>query len=113
MEQVHGPIAEGMVVMHLCDNPPCYRYDHLRIGTVAENNADRAAKNRSRAGWENPFWLHKRGQEHSQAKLTEDQVRSIRHRLAQGEKGYVLAAEFGVSKATVSLIKNRKLWTDL
>lgn len=99
--------------MHLCDNPPCYRYDHLRIGTVAENNADRDTKNRGGAGWENPFWLHKRGQEHSQAKLTKDQVHLIRHRLAQGEKGYVLAAEFGVSKATVSLIKNRKLWTDL
>lgn len=32
-----GPIPEGMVVMHLCDNPPCVRIDHLAIGTQADN----------------------------------------------------------------------------
>ena len=45
-EQVHGPIPEGMVVMHRCDNPPCFRYDHLRLGTHADNVADRIAKGR-------------------------------------------------------------------
>jgi hypothetical protein len=38
---------EGKVVMHLCDNRRCYRYDHLRIGTVADNVRDAAAKKRS------------------------------------------------------------------
>lgn len=113
MEQVHGPIPEGMVVMHLCDNPPCYRYDHLRIGTTAENNADRDAKGRGSTGSDNPHWLHKRGSEHTQAKLTDEQVRAIRGRLAAGDKGYMLAAEYAVSKATISLIKNRKLWAHL
>lgn len=47
--QIHGWEAiEGKVVMHLCDNPGCFRYDHLRIGTLADNNADRHAKGRSR-----------------------------------------------------------------
>lgn len=45
--QIHGWEAiEGKVVMHLCDNKACYRYDHLRIGTVADNAADMAAKKR-------------------------------------------------------------------
>lgn len=45
-EAAHGPIPDGMCVMHLCDNPPCRRLDHLRLGTVAENNEDMAIKGR-------------------------------------------------------------------
>jgi hypothetical protein len=46
--QIHGWEAiEGKVVMHLCDNPGCFRYDHLRIGTQAENCADRDQKGRN------------------------------------------------------------------
>ncbi len=33
MEQVHGADAiRGRSVMHLCDNPACFRFDHLAIG---------------------------------------------------------------------------------
>lgn len=39
-------LDEGECVMHLCDNRACIRYDHLRVGSVAENNADRRAKER-------------------------------------------------------------------
>jgi hypothetical protein len=113
MEQVHGPIPEDMIVMHLCDNPPCFRYDHLRIGTTAENNADRSAKGRTSRAVKNPHWLHKTGEQHTQAKLTAEQVRQIRARLANRQKGYLLAEEYGVSTATISLIKNRHIWTDL
>lgn len=42
-----GPIPPGMVVMHRCDNPPCVRPDHLRVGTQAENLADMRAKGRA------------------------------------------------------------------
>jgi hypothetical protein len=31
---------EGRVVMHLCDNPACYRYDHLRVATQDDNMRD-------------------------------------------------------------------------
>lgn len=112
IEQADGPIPEGMVVMHLCDNPPCFRYDHLRVATTAENNADRAAKGRTNRSLY-PTWLHKSGEEHARAKLTIAQVQQIRARLRNGEKGYMLAAEFGVSKPTVSLIKNRHIWADV
>ena len=47
-EAVHGPIPPGMCVMHLCDNPPCYRLDHLKLGTPAENMADMKEKGRAR-----------------------------------------------------------------
>ena len=47
-EAANGPIPPGMCVMHLCDNPPCYRLDHLCLGTQAENMADMRAKGRAR-----------------------------------------------------------------
>jgi hypothetical protein len=51
MAQVHGEQAiQGKVVMHLCDNPPCFRLDHLAIGTQADNMADRNAKGRQARG---------------------------------------------------------------
>ncbi|HLA60954.1 MAG TPA: HNH endonuclease signature motif containing protein [Nitrospiraceae bacterium] len=41
-----GPIPDGMVVMHSCDNPPCCNPAHLKIGTHLENMAECRAKDR-------------------------------------------------------------------
>ncbi|MGH9930007.1 MAG: HNH endonuclease signature motif containing protein, partial [Pyrinomonadaceae bacterium] len=48
-QEEHGPIPEGMLVLHRCDNPPCINIDHLFIGTNADNMKDMAAKGR---GWQ-------------------------------------------------------------
>src|SRR2546422_8342600 len=42
-----GPIPDGLVVMHTCDQPSCVRESHLLLGTVADNNADAKSKGRS------------------------------------------------------------------
>ena len=45
MAEIHGWEAlEGMVVMHLCDNPPCVNPDHLRIASQSENMSDWSEK---------------------------------------------------------------------
>jgi hypothetical protein len=44
----HGPIPEGMLVMHSCDNPPCVNPQHLSVGTYSDNAQDRENKGRGR-----------------------------------------------------------------
>ncbi len=49
-EAIFGPIPDGLFVLHRCDNPPCFRPDHLFLGTAGDNFHDMLAKGRA-----NPF----------------------------------------------------------
>lgn len=41
-----GVDIDGLTVLHRCDNPVCFRFDHLLVGTMADNNLDRDLKGR-------------------------------------------------------------------
>lgn len=41
-----GPIPEGLVIMHKCDNPCCINPEHLMAGTQKQNMEDCKAKGR-------------------------------------------------------------------
>lgn len=45
-ESANGPIPEGMLVCHKCDNRRCINVEHLFIGTIGDNNRDAIAKKR-------------------------------------------------------------------
>ncbi len=92
-EEANGPIPEGMVVCHSCDNPPCVNPSHLFVGTQQENIADRHAKGRT----VNPP---------SRRKLTERQVSIMRILYRHGDTQQSLAGLFQVSRGNVSKIVN-------
>lgn len=46
-EMANGSIPDGLEVLHLCDNPPCVRPDHLRPDTHKANLQDAARKGRA------------------------------------------------------------------
>lgn len=94
-----GVDIDGVVVRHSCDNPPCVNPAHLSTGTKADNSADMVARGRS-----------PRGSRSGASKLTERQVAEIRARHASGELHRVLAADYGVSRVTITHIVNGKTW---
>lgn len=44
--QAHGPIPDGMWVLHRCDNRPCVNPDHLFLGDAKANAEDMVSKGR-------------------------------------------------------------------
>ena len=99
------PIADRWV-LHRCDNGRCVRPDHLFLGTAQDNYDDMASKGRARH-------TGPTSDESRSVKLTREQVREIRERIARGDKQSALAAEYGVVKQLISSIKLRHIWKDV
>lgn len=101
----HRPIPADVKILHHCDNPPCARRSHLFEGSQLDNVRDSIAKGRFA-----PHGLGA-GSAHPSAKLTEDVVREIRERYANGGiTQTALGAEYGVVQTIISAIIKRTSW---
>lgn len=114
-ELAHGPIPAGMFVCHTCDVRNCVRVDHLFLGTNRENILDAKAKGRLATGDRHGSRTHperiKAGEKGGMAKLTNDQVRTIRQTYAAGGVTHTdLAQRFGVARTTIGHIVNGDGW---
>jgi hypothetical protein len=93
-ESINGPIPDGLVIMHTCDNPPCVNPDHLKLGTKKYNNQDRVNKGRG-----------KYNEDRKNSKLTAEQVRKI---IKDERKQNIISREYGVHQSHISRIKSRQ-----
>jgi len=109
----HGPIPDGLCVLHRCDNPPCVKAlpdaagpAHLFLGTLADNTYDMLAKGRYRR-------VPAVGERVNTARLTAEQVRELRRLWAAGESFASLARRYGVGESTAAYAAKRKSWKHL
>lgn len=99
-ELEHGPIEDGLFVLHSCDNPLCVNPNHLSLGTQLENM--RQASDRGRC---KPPKIH--GESHHHTKLSVNDVLKIRQDNRTLSK---IAADYCMSVSGIWSIKARKSW---
>ncbi len=107
-ERANGPIPDGMLVCHRCDNPSCVRLDHLFVGTAADNNHDRDRKGRSaplpstraRA-------MRAKSSGLGNAKIDPATAQSIRAAIGSQRD---IARRFGMSQSQVCRIRRGEAW---
>lgn len=87
-EVVNGPIQEGRILRHRCDNAPCCNPAHLILGTQAANIAD----------------MHMRKRRRYRTLLSDEQIAAIRDRYLAGETQKALADEVGCTPSYISMI---------
>lgn len=106
-EERVGPIPEGLIIRHRCDNPPCTNPRHLEPGTHADNTRDMLERGRG-------SHLGQRGEAHRKAVLSEREVLTILALRSEGRTyGELCALYPQVHYQTIAAICQRKSWKHL
>lgn len=99
LEAFTGPCPDGMQCRHLDGDPSNNHISNLVWGTIAENGKDRIRHGTTC-----------RGEDNGTSKLTEIDVKFIRHWLKSGHKHSKIADVFDVSQSTISHINLGTAW---
>lgn len=99
----YGHLPSQMLLCHHCDMPACVNPAHLFVGTVQDNNADMHEKGRQHGHAQ-------RGELNEHAKLTEQDVITIRRRYRSGETQMSIARDYGITQVCVSMAVLGKNW---
>jgi hypothetical protein len=94
----YGPIPDGAVVCHTCDNRACVNPDHLFAASQGENLRDMVRKGRAGQG------VFRDGDDHPQHKYTDAAVRDMRELAAAGVPYAHITAKYGISRFYLSMI---------
>ena len=94
----HGPIPNGLHVLHKCDRPECVNPEHLKLGTHQDNMRDLREKGRAYGA---------AGEANRSAKLTEAQVLKIVDDTRSARR---IAQEYGVTDAAIQGIRQGRTW---
>jgi len=114
-ELFKGAIPRGLCVLHDCDSfyPPgdrtnrrCFNFEHLFLGTCAENLKDMVVKGRQAV----PTALSMPGSQNGNSRLTEAQVVEIKTRLQNETNKSAIARDYGVSPGLISKISRGLIW---
>lgn len=103
-EKVTGPIPEGLLIRHKCDNPSCVNPDHLEVGTNADNVSDMHKRGRA---------PNRQGVLHPLVKLKPEDVLEIRKLRACGVPETAVAKQFQIGRGQVGKIARRENWRHL
>ncbi len=104
----YGPIPDGMMVCHKCDNRKCVRPGHLFLGTAKDNARDCVFKKRN-TSQQYPERVV-RGSRHGNAVLTEETASCIIKEYMQGDiTQHHLASKYKLSQSAISLIISGEL----
>lgn len=105
-ESAHGPIPEGWLACHKCDNPICCNPSHLYAGTHADNARDAVERRKPRPV--TPPRIKHVSMVDYRRKIKTNDLPVIKQRRADGESLASIARDYGIDQSTVSLIARDK-----
>lgn len=99
---LHTKTKDKKIVRHLDGNKTNCKLTNLKFGTLKENADDRHLHD----GYNNA-----KGENHPNAKLTVNDIKNIKTKLANGQSTFSIAKEYNVNRWTIGSIKHGKTWS--
>jgi hypothetical protein len=102
----YGPIPNGMLVCHTCDNPPCVNPNHLYLGNPIDNTQDMISKGRKAST---------KGELNGTSILTDDEIIQIISDIQNFKyKSYnQIMKAYNCSRLCIYQILHRTNWTHI